>query len=69
MEKARRLLEQFAADRAAERITDDLAALDSHPKESEEVTDFYLADLAARHGARLGTFDQAISHAAVDIIA
>ena len=69
MEKARRLLEQFAADRAAERITDDLAALDSHPKESEEVTDFYLANLAARHGARLGTFDQAISHAAVDIIA
>ena len=69
MEKARRLLEQFVADRAAESITDDLAALDSHPKRSEEVTDHYLADLVAKHSARLATFDKAISHAGVELIA
>jgi uncharacterized protein len=68
MEQARRLLEQFATDRKAERVPDDLPVLDSHPKKSEQVTDHYLADLAAKHGARLGTFDQAIRHAAVDVI-
>ena len=36
---------------------------------SEEVTDMYLADLAAKHGARLGTLDQTIADAAVDVIA
>jgi len=68
MEQARKLLEKFAKDRKAERITDDLAALDSNARSSEEVTDGYLADLAAKHGARLGTFDQRISHSAVDVI-
>lgn len=28
------------------------------PKTSEQVTDFYLADLAARHGRKLATFDE-----------
>lgn len=69
MEQARKLLERFVADRKATRIVDDLPALDSQPKTSEQVTDLYLADLAAKHGARLGTLDQAIKHAAVDVIA
>jgi uncharacterized protein len=68
MDQARRLLEQFVADRKAERIADDLPALASHPKKSEQVTDLYLADLAAEHGARLGTFDQAIKQTAVEVI-
>jgi toxin-antitoxin system PIN domain toxin len=68
MEEARRLLEHFAKDRAAGRIGADLPALDSHPRKSEEVTDYYLADLAAKHAARLGTFDTGIKHAAVDAI-
>jgi hypothetical protein len=68
MAQARRLLEQFATDRRAGRIADDLAALDSHPEKSEEVTDHYLADLAAKHGAKLGTFDQSITHPAVELI-
>lgn len=68
MQQARKLLEKFATDRRAGRIADDLPALDSHPKKSEQVTDLYLADLAAKHGARLGTFDQAITHAAADVI-
>jgi toxin-antitoxin system PIN domain toxin len=68
MEKARELLKQFATDRKAVRITDDLPALDSHAGKSEEVTDHYLADLAALHGARLATLDQNLNHASVDVI-
>lgn len=68
MQEARRLLEQFARDRKADRIADDLIALDSHPLKSEEVIDMYLANLAAKHGARFGTFDQTIAHVAVDVI-
>ena len=68
MAQARKLLEQFATDRKAERVPDDLPVLDSHPKKAEQVTDLYLADLAAKHGARLGTFDQGIKHATVDVI-
>jgi toxin-antitoxin system PIN domain toxin len=66
--QARSLLEKFAQDRKADRIPDDLDALDSHPKNSEEVTDLYLADLAAKHGARLSTFDQRLKHPAVDLL-
>lgn len=68
MEKARRLLETFARERKAERIADDLPALDSHPAKTEQVTDLYLANLADKHGARLATFDRDIPHIAVDVI-
>jgi len=68
MEKARDLLNQFATDREAARIADDLQALDSHAGKSEEVTDHYLADLATLHGARLATFDQNLTHSSVDVI-
>jgi len=68
MEKARDLLEKFATERHAERIQDDLAPLDSRPKTSEEVTDWYLADLSAKHGFRLATFDENINHPSVEIV-
>jgi hypothetical protein len=68
MDKARELLEKFSKNPRAKRILDDLPALDSCPKKSEEVTDQYLADLAAKHGARLASFDRRIRHPAVDII-
>jgi uncharacterized protein len=68
MAKARELLERFAAERKPEWIPDDLTPLLSHPKKSEEVTDIYLADLAAKHGARLATLDQSITHRAVEVI-
>ncbi len=68
MEQARKLLEQFVRDRQAQSIADDLAVLDSHPSTSEQVTDFYLADLAAKHGARLATFDQTLIHASVEVL-
>ena len=66
--KARELLDKFSAERRAEWIPDDLNPLLSHPKKSEEVTDFYLADLAVKHGARLATFDQSSTHKSVDVI-
>ena len=69
MERARELLEQFAKDRNATRIADDLPALDCHATKSEQVTDTYLAELALKHGVRLGTFDQTIAHKTVDVIA
>jgi toxin-antitoxin system PIN domain toxin len=68
MDKARVLLEKFSTERQVEWIPDDLAALQSRPKKSEEVTDVYLADLAAKHGAKLATFDQGITHPAVVVI-
>ena len=68
MGKARKLLDEFTKDRQAERIADDLPALDSRPGKSENVMDHYLADLAAKHGARLATFDTTIAHPSVDAI-
>lgn len=68
MEKAREALEKFCAERKAERIADDLPALDSRPKTSEQVTDFYLADLAAKHGMKLATFDEGLTHPAAQTI-
>lgn len=68
MEDAREALSRFARERKAELISDDLPPLMSKPRKSEEVTDLYLADLAARHGLKLGTFDTGIKHPAVEVI-
>ena len=69
MEKARELLRRFAAERRAERVPDDLPALDSRSATSEQVTDHYLADLAASHGLKLATLDEGIRHPAVVLVA
>lgn len=66
MEKTRKLLQQFSTERNAERISDDLAPLDSSPTASEQVNDLYLADLAAKHNCRLATLDQGIVHSSVE---
>lgn len=68
MDKARELLEKFASERKAGRIADDLPALESRPRTSAQVTDHYLADLAARHALKLATFDEEIPHAAVEMV-
>lgn len=68
LEKARELLNRFAADRKAVRIAAGLDALDSHPGKSEEVTDHYLADLATLHGIKLATLDQNLIHSSVEVI-
>ena len=65
MDKARQLLRKFSTERQAERIHDDLPVLDSRPTTSEQVTDHYLADLAASHGLKLATLDMNVEHAEV----
>jgi predicted nucleic acid-binding protein len=69
MEQARRGLADFCSERRVEWISDDLPALDSKAKTSEAVTDVYLADLAAKHGCKLGTLDASIVHRAAELIA
>jgi uncharacterized protein len=68
MEDARKALEKFLVETKATRIADDLPALASHPANSDQVTDQYLAALADRHGYKLATLDQKIQHAAVELI-
>ncbi len=68
MEKSRKLLQKFLAERAAVRIPDDLQALDSHPQKTEQVTDFYLATLAEKHGMKLATLDENINHRGVVVL-
>jgi toxin-antitoxin system PIN domain toxin len=64
MEQARELLKNFLSERDAARIPDDLPALASNPQKSDEVTDSYLAELAARHDLKLATLDGGINHPA-----
>jgi predicted nucleic acid-binding protein len=64
MEKTRELLKRFLSERDSARIPDDLPALESNPQKSDEVTDRYLAELAARHDMKLATLDGGINHPA-----
>src|SRR5580698_10205680 len=68
MSQARASLEKFSRERRAEWISDDLPALDSHPRASAQVTDHYLADLAAKHGLKLATLDEQLKHPAVEVV-
>jgi len=68
MQTAREVLEKFAAERNAQRIADNLPALASHPQMSEQVTDYYLADLAAKHGLKLATFDEQLKHPSAELV-
>jgi toxin-antitoxin system PIN domain toxin len=68
MRDARRLLDDFLTKHATEFIPADLPALQSKPARSQEVTDHYLAELAARKGFKLATLDCNIVHAAVEVI-
>jgi len=68
MDGAREVLEKFVLERKAERIPDDLPALASHPRTSDQVTDHYLANLAAHHGLTLVTFDERLKHPSAEVI-
>ena len=68
MKRTRELLKDFLSERGVQRIPDDLPALESNPSKSDEVTDHYLAELAARRGWKLATLDQGIKHPAVALV-
>ncbi|HUA66291.1 MAG TPA: PIN domain-containing protein [Alphaproteobacteria bacterium] len=68
MDRAQELLQRFIDERGASRIPDDLPALESNPAKSEELTDSYLAELAARHGMKFATMDARVKHQSVTYI-
>lgn len=68
MVKARSLLQAFLTERKVNRISDDLPAMESHPKKSDEVTDSYLTALAEKHGLKFATLDTGIEHDSVVLI-
>lgn len=68
MPLARRSLQAFVAAQQVEFIPADLSALKSSARNSGEVTDCYLADLAASQGIKLATLDTGISHPAAEVI-
>ena len=68
MRDARKLLDDFCTKHAVEFIPAGLPALQSHPGKSQEVTDHYLAELAAQKGFKLATLDGKIVHSAVEVI-
>lgn len=69
MRDARRLLENFVRENRVQFLPADLPALKSNPLRSDEVTDHYLADLAAASNCRLATLDARLVHRASEIIA
>lgn len=69
MQTARQLLKAFLEKHKPEFVAADLPALKANARKSDEVTDLYLAELAASKGLKLATLDTAISHAAAEVVA
>jgi len=65
---SRRLLKAFLQKHTSQFLPDDLLALKCSAQKSEQVTDCYLAELAASNGMKLATLDAGIMHAAVQVI-
>lgn len=68
MSTARQLLQGFLDQWKPRFVENDLPALNSMTANSDQVTDFYLADIAGKNQMKLATFDRRISHPAVEII-
>lgn len=68
MADARKLLQDFLAKHAVEFMAAGLPALKTKAPRSEDLTDFYLAELASVNHLKLATFDSKISHSAVELI-
>lgn len=66
---ARKALNTWKRTRKPAFIPCDVPALETDPPGAEsKTTDFYLASLAQKHGARLATLDQDIKHRAAFVI-
>jgi predicted nucleic acid-binding protein len=68
MADARKLLADFLEMEQCSFLAADLPGLKSHAKESDMVTDCYLAELAAMHGMKLATLDARIQHKTAQLI-
>jgi toxin-antitoxin system PIN domain toxin len=68
MPDARKLLDNFSSEHDVEFVPADLPALKSSSRNSDEVTDRYLAELAASKAMKLATLDKGMVHAAAEII-
>jgi toxin-antitoxin system PIN domain toxin len=68
MATARKLLADFIGKHSVEFVPADLPVMQSGATRSEEVTDFYLAELASKKNVRLATLDSQINHKAIELI-
>ena len=68
MDTSRKLLEGFLAKHKPQFVAADLPALKSKAQKSEQVTDLYLAELAAGSGMKLASLDAGIRHSVVEFI-
>jgi predicted nucleic acid-binding protein len=68
MGDARKLLEDFHSQLTPTFAADDLEPLKSNPGTSDEVTDHYLAELAASRSMKLATLDDNLKHPAAEFI-
>jgi predicted nucleic acid-binding protein len=62
------LLHSFVQKNKTAFLPADLPALTFKAHKSDEVTDYYLAELASHQGMKLATLDTGINHAAVELI-
>jgi len=70
MTDARQALRAFIEEESPGFIAADVRALTGvEPPHSRSTTDYYLANLAAKHGLKLATFDRGIEHPAAEGIA
>jgi predicted nucleic acid-binding protein len=66
---AREMLTDWIKKAKPARIACDLPALDGLPASTTgKTTDFYLANLAAKHGLGFATLDESIAHAAAFVV-
>jgi predicted nucleic acid-binding protein len=68
MSIARQALQSFIANNHTEFVPADLPALRASAKNSADVTDSYMAELASCHNVKLATLDGGIKHSAVELI-
>jgi predicted nucleic acid-binding protein len=69
MKEAREMLADWIKKAKVRRIACDMAALDGAPAPvSGKTTDYYLANLAAKHELRFATLDESIAHPAVFLV-
>lgn len=70
MSQAREALENFYDSEDAEFLPADISALDGQPPPSAgKSTDWYLANLAKKHGMKWATLDKTASHPARELVA